>query len=232
MFRIYSTRLMNFLHGKQGVHFLHIRKTGGTAVKHPLKNHLRTRRYLIHLHRHNVKLKDVPVGDKVFFFLRDPVSRFVSGFYSKQRRGRPRYSSRWSSGERIAFRQYQTPNELASALSSENPRQRQQAVQAMKSIAHVKSSYWDWFDSESYFRSRRSDIILIGFQETLSADFERLKMKLELPQSVKLPTDEIKAHRNPPDLDTNLDEQAIKNLKSWYARDYAFIRLCKEVGSL
>ena len=102
----------------------------------------------------------------------------------------------------------------------------------MKSIAHVKSSYWDWFDSESYFRSRRSDIILIGFQETLSVDFERLKMKLELPQSVKLPTDEIKAHRNPPDLDTDLDEQAIKNLTSWYARDYAFIRLCQELGGL
>ena len=89
MFRIYSMRLMNFLYGKQGVHFLHIRKTGGTAVKHALKSHLRTRRYLIFLHKHNVKLKDVPVGDKVFFFLRDPVSRFVSGFYSKQRRGRP-----------------------------------------------------------------------------------------------------------------------------------------------
>ena len=38
---------------------------------------------VVHLHRHAVRLRDVPVGEKFFFFVRDPVSRFVSGFHSR-----------------------------------------------------------------------------------------------------------------------------------------------------
>ena len=54
---------------KQTAHFLHVGKTGGTAVKEALRNHLDSGRYTIKLHRHKTTLADVPKGEKVFFFL-------------------------------------------------------------------------------------------------------------------------------------------------------------------
>ena len=41
-----------------------------------------------------------------------------------------------------------------------------------------------WFGGEQDFLARRGDIVFIGFQESLTADFEKLKMKLGLPASV------------------------------------------------
>ena len=68
------------------LHFLHIGKTGGTAVKHALKP-VAAAGHLM-LHGHDVRLHDVAPGEQVFFFLRDPLSCFVSAFYSRQREGR------------------------------------------------------------------------------------------------------------------------------------------------
>jgi len=217
--------------GRQLIHFLHIGKTGGTAVKHALKTCLEIDNYLILLHNHKVRLRDVPKGDKVIFFVRDPIKRFVSGFYGRQRQDLPRHFSPWSRDEKIAFKHFSTPNELAAALSSEDIDRRNLAVKAMKSIKHVRSSYWDWFGSEAYLLSRISDVFFIGFQESLDGDFQRLKDKLGLPETVKLPKNDLEAHKNPQKLDRRLEEVSIRNLNKWYAEDYAFIELCRKLAN-
>lgn len=94
----------------------------------------------------------------------------------------------------------------------------------------MKDSYWKWFDNEQYYHSRLCDIFFIGFQENLSEDFDLLKLKLGLPKSLELPTDDIQAHKNPEHLDKTLEERAIENLKNWYKQDYAFINLCKGIA--
>src|SRR5205823_2768329 len=101
---------------KELVNLLHVGKTGGTAVKHALRTALHAGGYCIRLCRHGVRLRDVPPGEKVVFFVRDPASRFVSGFYSRLRQGRPRYTSPWSRAEKAAFGRFGTPNDLAAAL--------------------------------------------------------------------------------------------------------------------
>jgi hypothetical protein len=73
---------------------------------------------------------------------------------------------------------------------------------------------------------------LIGFQETLTDDFELLKNKLGLTTGVQLPTDEVTAHRNPEHFDKKLDAEAIDNLKRWYAEDYKLFGLCRQVSNL
>ncbi len=73
----------------QKIHFLHIGKTGGTAVKYALSSYSKNEKYEIILHGHETKLKDIPNGEKFFFFLRNPITRFTSGFYSRKRQGRP-----------------------------------------------------------------------------------------------------------------------------------------------
>ena len=223
----FASRVIERLQHKQRVHFLHIGKTGGTAVRHALREHASTRRFIILLHPHEVKLRDVPVGDGVIFFARDPISRFVSAFYSRQRQGQPRYLSPWSPAEKDAFDYFKTPNQLAVALSSADAAERARAEKAMRDISVVKDSYWMWFDNEEYFASRAADIFFIGFQERLNEDFEAVKSQLGLPADMKLPADDVQAHRNPAHLDRKLDEHAVSNLNEWYKDDFKFIRLCE-----
>ncbi len=46
---------------------------------------------------------------------------------------------------------------------------------------------------------------------------------------IELPDDDIQAHRNPGDLDNSLENDAIKNLKHWYKKEYEFLALCKSL---
>jgi hypothetical protein len=177
-----------------------------------------------------VKLKDVPEGEKATFFLRDPIARFCSGFYSRKRRGRPRYDIPWTPGEEAAFGRFSTPDALGAALSSTDSGVRQSAREAMRSIGHVKQSYWEWFGDATYFNSRQSDLFFIGFQETLNEDFRSLLDKLGLPAALQLPTDEIETHRTPADCDRRLGDEAVKNLRQWYALDYQLLESCREIA--
>ena len=96
---------------------LHIRKTGGTAVKAALSAIDAPKGLRLMLHPHRVSLADVPAADEVFFFLRDPVARFVSGFESRRREGRPAHYHPWNPAERRAFERFATAEALASALA-------------------------------------------------------------------------------------------------------------------
>ena len=213
------------------LHFLHIGKTGGTAVKHALGGHYRGMHCRIRLHSHKVRLRDIPAGESVMFFVRNPMTKFVSAFYSRQRKGQPRRDTPWRPEEAKAFARFSTPRQLAEGLSSSSEEERHGAIHAMKNIGHVRDSYWDWFVDEAYFQSRMNDIYFIGFQETLSADFEVLKRKAGLPESIILPEDDVMAHRSPPGLDTYLGEVAEANLRDWYARDLKFVALCRQLAS-
>lgn len=212
------------------VHFLHVGKTGGTAFKHAVRAAPPPpSRHVIHLHPHRVVLRDVPEGERFLFFLRDPVTRFVSGFYSRQRESRPRYRGKWSPEERVAFERFPTPDALALALSADDREEGMLAEAAMRSIRHVRDGYWKWFESEDYFRSRVRDLFFIGFQETLAGDFEILKSRLGLPARLALPDDAAEAHVAPPGLDRRLRAGAVENLRKWYEEDYRFLDLCREI---
>ena len=219
----------------QPVHFLHIGKTGGTAFKDAV---LRAGQYrvkgadpvrAIHLHGHDTSLRDIPRGEKFFFFVRDPVSRFVSGFNSRRRWGRPRHFLPWTPAEAKAFRRFATADRLACALSSADSDEQTAAEAAMRDIRHVGSSYWKWFESETYFLSRLDDLFFIGFQQNLAANFEILKSKLGLPDGVSLPDDPVRSHRSPRNLDRTLGGTALANLHAWYRDDFRFVTLCEEV---
>jgi hypothetical protein len=219
-------------HGKQVLHFLHVGKTGGTAIKYALKPYQVTPAHAIVLHGHRFTLREMPKGEKAMFCLRDPASRFVSGFYSRRRQGRPRYCVPWTPAETIAFAEFPTPNRLAVALSSADDEERRRAETAMRNIGHLNSKYAQWLGNEEYLLTRLQDIFFVGFQETLADDFETLKLKLGLPLHLKLPTDEIAAHRNPEYLDKRLNDEAMKNLKRWYADDFRLFALCQRIHRL
>jgi hypothetical protein len=215
------------LSGKHFIHFIHIGKTGGSAVKYALKPYYRYRKYVIVPHSHSFHLSDAPEGEAVIFFLRDPVKRFTSGFYSRQRQGLPRHFYPWTEEEKVAFDHFTNPDQLALSLVSEDTDMRQKAITAMQSIHHVNSHFMDWFESEEYFLSRSNDIFFIGFQESLTEDFGKLKKKIGLPQEANLPNDPVVMHRNPVQK-VELSQQSYQIMREWYKADYAFIDFCRD----
>jgi hypothetical protein len=203
---------------KPELHILHIGKTGGTALQSALKPHAQAGPFAITFHTHNKTLADVPAGESVVLFLRHPVSRFVSGFYSRQREGRPRTYRPWSQAERQAFSMFASASALARALASKSAIG-EEARAAMHAIRHVRDSFYDWIVSDDYFHARRYDIFFVGFQEKLAEDLTRLSALLGISAMVELPVDDIAAHRNPPGVDRDLEPMALANLQSWYFRD-------------
>ncbi len=207
-------------------HFLHIGKTGGTALKHALIQKAVPR---VVLHDHSVTLADVPVGEAVFFFLRNPIARFVSGFLSRQHQGQPRYFYPWRERESLAFGRFRTPNELAAALSSPRTAERAAAFDAMNSIQHVRDSFWRWLGSPMNLLWRSADILFIGQQEHLQSDCEVLAQRLGV-NGLELPDNDITAHRGPAHLDRSLTPEAVDNLTCWYRQEFDAIDLCIQIA--
>jgi Sulfotransferase family len=215
---------------REPVHVFHVGKTGGTALNHVLVEHADVTRYRPVFGGHQLTLADVPGGERFMFFVRDPLTRFVSAFNSRLREGRPRYHYPWREEERAAFAVFKTPDQLARALSSADPDDRARAEQAMRDIGHLNTRYSYWFGDEAAFRERLPDVFFIGFQERLDEDFELLKRKLGLPPEAQLPRGDVAAHQTPAGFDTHLGEAARDNLERWYEADVVFFELCRELA--
>jgi hypothetical protein len=210
---------------------LHIGKTGGTALKHVLREHQDASSHQLLFRGHDVTLADVPAGEQLMFLIRDPLTRFVSAFNGRLREDRPRYHYPWRDEEKVAFAIFKTPDQLAVALSSPDDSEREQAEQAMHGIGHVNTPYTFWFRDEKTFRSRLSDVFFIGLQDRLDEDFELLRQKLGLPEDARMPGDETVAHKTPVGFQGQLSEVGRANLERWYAWDVAFVELCRELAS-
>jgi hypothetical protein len=223
------------------VHFLHIGKTGGTAIKSALHDaglaYFKEERASefpdtpygrLQLHDHQFRLTHVPPDDYAIFFVRDPIARMVSGFQSRLSLGQPRYRSEWTPDERTAFEAFPTPQRLAAALVSDDPDERSLAQWAMRRIRHLR--FMQRFTGPpSRIQTRLDKILYIGRQETLDADWGRIKRLLRLPRRLELPTDPVRAHRRGTSAHAELDDVARAALRDWYARDYRLVAYCDEV---
>jgi hypothetical protein len=209
---------------------LHIGKTGGTALKHVLRENEAASRYQLLFRGHDVTLRDVPHGEQFMFLIRDPLSRFVSAFNGRLREDRPRYHYPWRDEEKIAFALFEKPDELAVALSSDDAERRAQAEAAMHGIGHVNTPYAFWFRDDASFRKRLDDLFFIGLQDSLDDDFEELRRRLGLPDDAQMPRDETVAHKTPEGFESQLSDVGRANLEHWYAWDVAFVRLCRELA--
>jgi hypothetical protein len=205
------------------IHFLHIGKTGGSAVKSALLPWRTAGDFELVLHRHRTRLKDLPSGEKVVFMVRDPISRVISGFYSRRRKGQPRTYVEWSPAEREAFLAFETPGALAEALGAADAVERAAAERAFGAIQHVRDRYRFWLGSARRVEERFSDILFVGRQERLDEDFARLLPLLGLPDTITLPSDPVVAHRNPPDIDRTLTDRGETQLRMRLADDYEIL---------
>jgi hypothetical protein len=209
--------------------FLHIGKTGGTALRDAFHAHNATKgetRIGSLSHKYSLrKIVEENQAELLIFFVREPVSRFVSGFNSRLRKGRFGDHD-WHFGERIAFRIFSTPNALGEALGSWNPAIRLLARLATSRIIHLKKSLADYVGPIALLEQERHRIFYIGSQETLDEDFGILKRILKMDPSIALPTSNQDAHRAPDTMDRRLSEKAIANIRRHYHDDFAVRDWC------
>ena len=102
--------------------FLHVGKTGGTSLNgmfHALRENGENHPLIFD---HNWTMPQIvtvmPKGGKLHIALRDPIERYVSGFNSRLRQGRPRHPRVWSDGEATAFQYFGSAAEMFRALLS------------------------------------------------------------------------------------------------------------------
>lgn len=223
----YRASVSGLIRRRRVVHMLHVGKTGGTAVKVALRRCRRdpSVKARIVLHRHRVRLSDIPPWDDVFFFVRDPTSRYVSAFNSRQREGRPSHYHPWLPAERRIFERFPTADALAMSLGSADDETRRAARQAMTRIPHVRKGLGRWLSDEALLERRRRRIILVGHQESLAEDFERLRRLLDLPADCRLPAADSMAHRSTDPQATDLSPEAQAALRAWYSEDFKLLDL-------
>jgi hypothetical protein len=217
------------------VHFIHVGKCGGTALRFAVKQAQEETGPIESpwgpvsaQPGHKVTLADVPDGDKAVLAFRDPVSRFVSGFYSRLRKGQPRHFREWSDDERKSFDWFQTPEELADALGA-GWRQRKRAEFAMRSIRQLRRPMTRWAGEPAFFRDNLDKVLYVARQETLDEDWERLKELLDIPRNVLLPQDDRGAHRTTYPRDTAISERGREAIARWYAEDYELLGIAGEL---
>jgi len=223
----YRASVAGLIRRRRVVHMLHIGKTGGTAVKVALRRCRKDPSVKTHilLHRHRVRLADIPPWDDVFFFVRDPTSRYVSAFNSRQREGRPAHYHPWRPEERRIFERFPTADALARSLVSPDAETRRAARRAMMRIPHVSRGLTRWLADKDLLERRRSRIILVGRQESLATDFQRLRQLLDLPATCTLPAADSIAHRSTGLQPTDLSAEAQAGLRAWFREDFELLDL-------
>ncbi|MCA3561675.1 MAG: hypothetical protein IOC82_11675 [Aestuariivirga sp.] len=205
--------------------FLHIGKNAGTQIMH-LAQQLTVHGLFIRQLSHATKLYVVPEQIAYFFSIRNPITRFKSGFYSRKRKGQPRIYVEWSRAETMAFGAFEHANDLAEALFRTDARGLI-AAQAISAIRHTSMQQIDWFERIGFLDARPP--VWIVRQENFAADFDallaRFGMKVAL-RDLRPAKDSASAHSNDYSNTPDLSDLAKENLQRWYARDMVFYDVC------
>ncbi len=213
------------MHDKQVVHLLHLPKTGGRALKVALRPFSKNLDYYLVLKPGHYSLASIPLDDKFFFTLRDPLSRFVSGFNHIYRQGAPLFREPWTPFQQRVFEVYDSANQLAEALA----RKEVLAVEAMSRLGHLRKIALQMGGLDN-LRKREANILMVCFQERLTEDFVKLKNLLELPEECALPNNPVQANMAPQCSLETLSEHAKVCLVEHYQEDYELIEYCKSLN--
>lgn len=214
---------------KTAVHFLHIGKCAGSQIKHVSAqvNAIAGRRCVV-AHQHSTTLHRLHPDARYFFAIRDPITRFVSGFYSRRRMGSPGGKKPWSDGEKRAFLHFEHANDLAESLFEDSTDGRL-ATESILSIYHTATTQVSWFVGQGAFLEIRPPVWIVRqerFDEDLATLFHRAGWSDMLPH-IEQTRDPVRRHANDYASVPPLSAKARVNLEAWYAQDREFYRMCR-----
>lgn len=212
--------------------FLHIGKTGGTFLKSLAQSDPERSAHL-HLGTHGETLissiKDFGRHRKLAFFFRNPQDRFISGFASRLRQGRPTYDVNWTTAEAVAFSFFPTPNDLAEALYAKDERLKSAARFSFSAIFHLKHNYGHYLHSADAVRYELQAGNIRACCETGSIDENLDEILKVMGLSAQ---DAASSNRNAGsqgDADT-LSDLGQENLKRFWADEYEIYDACMDAA--
>jgi hypothetical protein len=219
------------------ISFIHIGKCGGTSIKHLLKGKIKS-------FKEYHMTKNYTTNEKYIIWIRNPLSRFVSAFNYQyecisfninEYKGKKLTLNNCISPGYFKFKIrngytfdknfdrlatfFKTPNNLAEALSSNNPTIKRKAIKLMSSnFEHLKKGIGWYLNNGNFVKNNNSRILFVGKLETMKDDIIKLEKLLNISLDNKTHIRKNTAG------DTYLSELAIQNLLEWYKEtDYKAI---------
>jgi len=208
--------------------FFHLGKNGGGSV----------RQYLRPIRRtwvgagHDASLDSIAArwpGVPVSFFVRHPVSRFVSGYNNFRRAVIQNGTKRATNDDIIARSWFHTPNDLAEALASDDERTLSAAHYAMSNLGFLSNPLTDNLHSPEVVDAYAGTIAFIGLFENFNTSVEGLRRTFDLPVELAIPTGDTAAHRSPRRLSTRLSAVGQAAVLDWYRADLVLYEHCREI---
>lgn len=203
------------------VGFLHVPKTGGSAIIAALRPFSAPGKpSAIRSWGHSHSLATVS-SERIFFCVREPIERAVSAFYSRKRQGKPRYNSPHSESEARAFKAFPEFEDLVMGLRKGDSR----AMSAYTSITHLRPLS-RWLCSKDTLN--KPNVVFIAETDYLTRDWPRMKHLLELPDAATLPIDPVASHKAP-NAPPELSVQSQKYLRKFLTSDYELYEECLRI---
>lgn len=200
---------------------LHIGKTGGSFLRSVLRHNEARWQAPLHLLGHGATARSTArrFGEtrKLAFVVRNPIDRFVSAFYSRQRQGRPTYNSQWTAEEAAAFLWFNSAEALALALASDEARMTSAASFAFDAIQHLKGDLRFHLGGVEQLLAERDNIAVCVDLAHLNAQLPTIMDRLGVPQ-YEMPA-KPKTHAAPSRLPA-LSVEAEQALRSYWAEEF------------
>lgn len=210
---------------------LHIGKTGGTYLRSLLRYNKDRWTRPLKLLRHSATLVNTAENfgndRQLAFTFRDPTERFVSAFHSRMRQGRPTYQFNWSAAEAAAYLWFESAEDLALALISEDERRKSAAIFAFDAIEHLKSNLAAFLQSARDLNLGQDQIVMCVDVADLDAKLPLVLKCLGVP-SFEMPPNP-KRHASPTPLPP-LSAGAEAALRCFWAEEYALYDACRELA--
>ena len=209
-------------------YILHIPKTGGSNLRHTLG-----KAKGIIICDHPKTTLDPKPDDRFVFFVRSPLTRFVSAFITRLRCGRPRYNNAHQAAEKITFARYQSPEQLALDLGHADPLVHAKAIEAINSMMIMRQDFRFYLKSVDHLVANADKILFVGRNENMDEDYDQLIQKLGI-NAPPLSQDPVLRHKTPAEYEalTQLSPQARENVMRHYQEDYRLIKQLKAMGFL
>lgn len=213
------------------ISFLNIGATGTERIKNALSvAHVDTRNvsFLGHGETLISTAKEYGRSRKLGFLFRKPEERFVEGFKARLRQGRPHYDVMWTPAEATSFAFFESPNDLAEGLNSQNERTKSAARFAFSSIFHLKHGYHHYLHSTRAleYEHAKGNILICCQTSRVGA---HLKTILGLINERELEQSSLKENCEP-ELDLQLSVLGLKNIKEFWSSEYELYRTCIKIS--
>lgn len=209
-------RLLNVLWYQQPYAFVHIPKTGGTAIKHWLKSSNHCPSIASYYHEETTQTAQF-YQQRPITIIRDPIDRFISTFYywkyGSEDISAWRRPKNWHKADNI-----ETPEELIAILANKNHPQHKQTLSNIHSHDHIT---WQHFLPQSHWiNSKEADITFVCYHpKHLQKHLQDAIDKLHIP--CKMASLRVKNQsRHKPNQPPKLSKTAIKWIKQYYQKDF------------